>query len=198
MLLQMLGLSLLFFRSPKSTAARLMRAASGAITATISSNGGGSSNSSLPKQGWIGANLPIILMYSPVHVFFSAWVLSYVFLPLHVALAGWVAFLVPYYGFTQGGRPAHTGVYLNRIIVCQGMAEMSMNDKLCILFNWSTRAAGESYMTVGMAAAICRVAAAVSSAALCCVLLSICYCCCCCCRRVPPVAVADGVVCRQH
>ncbi|WIA28105.1 hypothetical protein OEZ86_010685 [Tetradesmus obliquus] len=105
----MLGLSLLFFRSPKSTAARLMRAASGAITATISSNGGGSSNSSLPKQGWIGANLPIILMYSPVHVFFSAWVLSYVFLPLHVALAGWVAFLVPYYGFTQGGRPAHTG-----------------------------------------------------------------------------------------
>jgi hypothetical protein len=105
MLLQMLGLSLLFFRSPKSTAARLMRAASGAITATISSSGGGAH----PKQSWLGANLPIILMYSPVHVFFSLWAVSYVFLPLHVALAGWVAFLVPYYGFTQGGRPAHTG-----------------------------------------------------------------------------------------
>jgi hypothetical protein len=103
LLLQMLGLSLLFFRSPKSTAARLMRAASGALTATISS--------SHPKQNWVGANLPIILMYSPVHVFFSLWVVSYVFLPLHVALAGWVAFLVPYYGLTQGGRPAHTGLW---------------------------------------------------------------------------------------
>jgi hypothetical protein len=102
----MLGLSLLFFRSPKSTAARLMRAASGAITATISSSGSGGS---LPKQSWLGANLPIILMYSPVHVFFSLWVLSYVFLPLHVAVAGWVGFLVPYYGFTHQGRPAHTG-----------------------------------------------------------------------------------------
>jgi hypothetical protein len=104
--LQMLGLSLLFFRSPKSPAARLMRAASGAITASITISGSGSSH---PKQSWLGANLPIILMYSPVHVFFSLWVLSYVFLPLHVAIAGWVAFLVPYYGFTQGGRPAHTG-----------------------------------------------------------------------------------------
>jgi hypothetical protein len=107
----MLGLSLLFFRSPKSTAARLMRAASGAITASITISGSGSS--SHPKQNWIGANLPIILMYSPVHVFFSLWVLSYVFLPLHVAIAGWVAFLVPYYGFThRGGRPAHTGTEL--------------------------------------------------------------------------------------
>lgn len=100
----MLGMSLLLFRSPKSTAAKLMRAASGVLASSMSH----------PKQGWLGTNMPIILMYTPVHVFFSLWTLSFVFLPLTVAVAVWVAFLVPYYGFTHRGNPAHTGTHLHK------------------------------------------------------------------------------------
>lgn len=94
----MLGISLLLFRSsPKSTAAKIIRAVSFSGTRQD------------PQQSWIGANLPIILMYSPVHVFFTLWVLSFMFMPLSVALTIWVAFLVPYYVFTRIGNPAHTG-----------------------------------------------------------------------------------------
>lgn len=95
MLLQMLGLSLLTFRHPKHTASKIIRAASGALTP--------------PKQGWIGANGPVLLMYMPVHFFFTLWVLSFVFMPRTVALSLWAAFLVPYYVFTHQGNPAHTG-----------------------------------------------------------------------------------------
>lgn len=98
--LQMLGISLLLFRaSPKSTAAKLVRAA------TMSLSGARQAT----QQGWIGANLPIILMYSPVHVFFTLWVLSFMFMPRWIALGLWVGYLVPYYVFTQMGNPAHTG-----------------------------------------------------------------------------------------
>jgi hypothetical protein len=93
----MLGLSLLTFRHPKHTASKIIRAASGALTP--------------PKQGWLGANMPVLLMYCPVHTFFALWVLSFVFLPQRVAVGLWVAFLVPYYGLTQYGNPAHTGKY---------------------------------------------------------------------------------------
>lgn len=91
----MLGLSLLTFRHPKHTASKLIRAASDALTP--------------PKQGWAGANMPVLLMYTPVHTFFTLWVLSFVFLPQRVAVGLWVAFLVPYYGLTHYGNPAHTG-----------------------------------------------------------------------------------------
>jgi hypothetical protein len=91
----MLGISLFTFRHPMHTASKLIRAASDALTP--------------PKQGWIGANMPVLLMYTPVHTFFTLWVLSFVFLPQRVAVGLWVAFLVPYYGFTHYGNPAHTG-----------------------------------------------------------------------------------------
>lgn len=91
----MLGISLLTFRNPKHTASKLIRAASGALAP--------------PKQGWMGANMPVLLMYLPVHTFFTLWVLSFVFLPQRVAVGLWVSFLVPYYLFTHWGNPAHTG-----------------------------------------------------------------------------------------
>lgn len=92
----MLGVSLLLFRQgPKSTAGQLIRAASGALAP--------------PRQGWIGANMPVMLMYLPVHVFFALWVLSFVFLPQRLALSCWAAFLLPYYLLTHRGNPAHTG-----------------------------------------------------------------------------------------
>jgi hypothetical protein len=53
--------------------------------------------------------MPILLMYLPIHVFFTLWALSFVFLPLKVAVGCWVAFLLPYYTMTQHGHPAHTG-----------------------------------------------------------------------------------------
>ncbi|KAF8072389.1 RCH2 [Scenedesmus sp. PABB004] len=94
----MLAVSLLLFRGPKSAAAKLIRAASGALSSTLQ-----------PRQGWVGANMPVLLMYLPVHVFFSLWALSFAFLPTRAALTGWAAFLVPYYALSSAGRPAHTG-----------------------------------------------------------------------------------------
>lgn len=105
MRMQMLGISLLLFRtSPKSTAAKLMRAAG----QTLSLSGSGTAGEA-SQQGWLGANLPIILMYSPVHLFFTLGVLSFSFMPLKVAVALWVAYLLPYYLYTHIGNPAHTG-----------------------------------------------------------------------------------------
>jgi hypothetical protein len=66
-LLQMLGVSLLLWRTqggPKSAASQLMRAASGVLLAPPPNN-----------QSWLGANLPVLLMYMPAHTFFAMWVL---------------------------------------------------------------------------------------------------------------------------
>eukprot|EP00879_Flechtneria_rotunda_P007790 GHRR01008163.1.p1 GENE.GHRR01008163.1~~GHRR01008163.1.p1 ORF type:complete len:462 (+),score=163.26 GHRR01008163.1:336-1721(+) len=95
----MLGISLLLFNKPKKTAAKIMAAATEALAISPQQK----------QQGWLGVNMPILLMYLPVHFFFTLWALSFVFLPHKVAVSVWVAFLVPYYGFTQWGHPAHTG-----------------------------------------------------------------------------------------
>ncbi len=60
-------------------------------------------------QQLAGLNLPVMLMYLPVHFFFAMWVSSFTFLPLKAAAAGWAAFLVPYYVITSLGEPHHTG-----------------------------------------------------------------------------------------
>lgn len=60
-------------------------------------------------QQLAGLNLPVMLMYLPVHFFFALWVSSFTFLPLKAAAAGWAAFLVPYYVATSLGEPHHTG-----------------------------------------------------------------------------------------
>lgn len=93
----MLGISIFTFRNPKHTASKLIRAASGALAP--------------PRQGWLGANMPVLLMYMPVHCFFTLWVLSFVFLPQKLAVSLWLGFLVPYYLLTQWGNPAHTGTW---------------------------------------------------------------------------------------
>jgi hypothetical protein len=54
-------------------------------------------------------NLPVCLMYLPVHLFFALWVSSFTFLPLKAAATGWAAFLLPYYLVTSLGEPHHTG-----------------------------------------------------------------------------------------
>ncbi|KIY91454.1 hypothetical protein MNEG_16510 [Monoraphidium neglectum] len=58
---------------------------------------------------WLGLNLPVILMYCPVHLFFTLWTVSFTFLPLKIAAALWAAFLVPYYTLSSLGDFPHTG-----------------------------------------------------------------------------------------
>lgn len=91
---QLLGLSLLFFQG--KAARQLIRTASASLQISTA-------------QSWLGLLMPIVLMYTPVHVFFTLWTLSYTFLPVKWAVSLWVAFLVPYYGFTVVGHPHHTG-----------------------------------------------------------------------------------------
>lgn len=92
---QLLGASLLLYRSsPKGPAAQLAAAAA---------------TWRRWPAAWLNVNLPILLMYLPVHVFFTLWALSFAFLPAKLALAGWAAFLAPYYALTHAGAPAHTG-----------------------------------------------------------------------------------------
>lgn len=87
----MLGASLLTWRGQK-TAKRL-------LTPLLAA-----------KEGtWPERNMPVILMYLPVHLFFTLWVLSFCFLPPHWALSGWVSLLLPYYILTTRGAPHHTG-----------------------------------------------------------------------------------------
>eukprot|EP00877_Chromochloris_zofingiensis_P005530 jgi/Chrzof1/14979/Cz09g23010.t1 len=90
----LLGLSLLFFQG--KAARQLIRTASASLQISTA-------------QSWLGLLMPIVLMYTPVHVFFTLWTLSYTFLPVKWAVSLWVAFLVPYYGFTVVGHPHHTG-----------------------------------------------------------------------------------------
>jgi hypothetical protein len=100
--LQLLAISLLTFRGRKASHP-LLRAASD--TLRFSLDGGAAA----AGADWVGQNLPIILMYLPVHTFFALWVLSFTFLPLKWAVSVWAAFLVPYYTTTCRGNPQHTG-----------------------------------------------------------------------------------------
>ncbi len=117
-------MSLLLFRhGPKSPGARLVRAASSVLSSTLSPSEAAAAAVSgvtwhLPLWPAAAAAAvrraidlagPVLLMYLPVHVFFSLWASSFVLLPPHVALGGWVTALALYYGATSRGEPAHTG-----------------------------------------------------------------------------------------
>jgi hypothetical protein len=99
---QLLALSLVAWRANKGH--RLLRAASDTLR-TLSYSG----SAAATAPGWINRNMPILLMYLPVHFFFTLWALSFTFMPYQWALTLWVAFLLPYYGFTMVGNPQHSG-----------------------------------------------------------------------------------------
>mmetsp|Transcript_34807 Transcript_34807/g.82573 ORF Transcript_34807/g.82573 Transcript_34807/m.82573 type:complete len:630 (+) Transcript_34807:253-2142(+) len=48
-------------------------------------------------------------LHLPVHIFCSVVAISMVVLPLQVAVTAWVSVIIPYYGLTSWGDPAHTG-----------------------------------------------------------------------------------------
>ena len=100
--LQVLAISLLTFRGRK-TGHPLLRAASDTLRFGLEGR------AAAAGANWVGKNLPIILMYLPVHTFFALWVLSFTFLPLKWAVSVWAAYLIPYYASTTRGNPQHTG-----------------------------------------------------------------------------------------
>jgi hypothetical protein len=100
---QLLALSLVAWRANKG-GHPLLRAASDTLR-TLSGSGPNAST----NPSWINRNMPILLMYLPVHVFFTLWAFSFTFMPYQWALTVWVAFLLPYYGFTMVGHPQHSG-----------------------------------------------------------------------------------------
>lgn len=53
--------------------------------------------------------LPILAMYTPVHLFSFVVVFSFILLPIQVATAFWVGALVVYYAITGQNSPQHTG-----------------------------------------------------------------------------------------
>lgn len=54
---------------------------------------------------------PVVLMYLPLHIFFTVWALAFVFMPLKLACGLFIAFIIPYYTVTLRGDPAHTGCH---------------------------------------------------------------------------------------
>ena len=53
--------------------------------------------------------LPILALYTPVHLFAFVVVSSFLLLPVRFAAAFWVGSLVVYYALTSQGNPQHTG-----------------------------------------------------------------------------------------
>jgi hypothetical protein len=53
--------------------------------------------------------LPILALYTPVHLFSFVVVSSFLILPLRFAVTFWVASLLVYYAITLQGNPQHTG-----------------------------------------------------------------------------------------
>lgn len=53
--------------------------------------------------------MPVVLMYLPMHLSCAAVAVLFATFPTAVAGGALAAFLVPYFAFTLGGHPAHTG-----------------------------------------------------------------------------------------
>jgi len=53
--------------------------------------------------------LPILALYTPVHLFSFVVVSTFLLLPLRFAVALWVTGLLIYYAITLQGNPQHTG-----------------------------------------------------------------------------------------
>ncbi|KAK9829305.1 hypothetical protein WJX72_005048 [[Myrmecia] bisecta] len=58
---------------------------------------------------WLTAWVPILMFYTPIHIFCFVVVLTFTVLPSNYAAAFWVGSLVMYYGITSGMEPHHTG-----------------------------------------------------------------------------------------
>ncbi len=56
-----------------------------------------------------GVVMPVVLMYLPMHVSCAAVAVLFATVPTAMAGGALAAFLVPYFAFTLGGHPAHTG-----------------------------------------------------------------------------------------
>ena len=53
--------------------------------------------------------MPVFMMYMPIHSFCTIVAILFMALPPRWALGAVMAFLIPYYGTTLHGWPAHTG-----------------------------------------------------------------------------------------
>lgn len=54
-------------------------------------------------------NLPVVLMYIPIHAICTIWVFTFTFLPMTYALLMWTLILSVYYVSTTKGHPSKTG-----------------------------------------------------------------------------------------
>ncbi len=62
-----------------------------------------------PRPPWHTIWLPILMLYTPVHVLSAAVSVTFVLLPAEYAAALWVGGLVIYYALTSVNAPEHTG-----------------------------------------------------------------------------------------
>jgi len=54
-------------------------------------------------------NLPVLLMYTSVHLVFAFWVMGFTLLPTQQAVTCWILALSAYYYYSNKGNPKHTG-----------------------------------------------------------------------------------------
>lgn len=93
--LQVLGVSIWTFQGPSYSTARAASEKVKAASEQIQPN----------SRIW----LPILALYTPVHLFNFVVATSFLLLPAQVAAAFWVGSLIVYYAITSQGNPQHTG-----------------------------------------------------------------------------------------
>ena len=119
-LLQVLGLSIWTFKGPQSAKEAMVSA--GTTVVELPDKLAASTSTWRHKANiW----LPILMLYTPVHIFSCVVVSSFAVLPTQYAAAAWVGGLIVYYAVTAPGSPGHTGAHnimLFLLFVCADLA----------------------------------------------------------------------------
>ena len=78
---------------------------------------------------WHSVWLPVLFLYTPVHMCCFVFIMSFMLLPASYAMAFWVGSGALYYMITSPGHPEHTGE------VCSNLcAQGSQTNPACSLF----------------------------------------------------------------
>jgi hypothetical protein len=67
-------------------------------------------DAAFPQAPWHSIWLPILMLYTPVHVLSAAVAVSFMLLPAEYAAALWIGGLTIYYALTSANAPEHTGL----------------------------------------------------------------------------------------
>ena len=74
-------------------------------------------DAAFPRAPWHSIWLPILMLYTPVHVLSAAVAVTFMLLPAEYAAALWIGGLTIYYALTSANAPEHTGLKRDSLIL---------------------------------------------------------------------------------